>query len=181
MATFKRRHNHEHISDKTEARWPLRLIRGCFDDVWRALKAAGIVDSGGTVIIGGGGSGGGGSSVPLTAFDVDWVANGPYRADDSVDGAWVVPTDCAISKIKVWRGVAGRAGTTILDVKRNGSSLYSTPANRPTIAYSDGDDFALSCILPDVLTLAENDKITIDTLTKETGSPRDWRLSLEAA
>lgn len=184
MPAFRRRHDPAKISNLVEGRFPLRLIRLCLVELWAALESAGIVDGGGTVVVGGGsgsggGSGGGGSSLDTQPHE--WVANGPYRVDTEVDGGWRVPRDMSITSIGLWRGVAGTSGTTVLDVNRNGSSLYATQANRPKVYAAAGDNATQACPLPDVVTLAEGDWITVDTDEQEAGVPRGWRLTMEAA
>jgi len=177
MATA-RKFNPARVSDKTEGRFPLRLIRLCLMELyglWDNVTAA----FGGAP--GSPGSGGGPASELATRIQVPWCANGPIRVDTDVDGAWVVPTACEIARLRLWRDVAGSAGSTILDLKRNGSSLYATQANRPTILASAGNGAIQDCILPDVVSLAADDVITVDTAAKESGVPRNWRLTLEAA
>lgn len=186
MPSFKRKYDPDKLPNLVEDRYPLRPLNLCVRELYRILQDAGIMTGSTIVVSGGGSSGGGGSSLGFTTFDVEWVANGPYREDEAVDGGWSVPTACTIQKLRLWRGTAGRSGSTILDINRTPAggtkqSLYSTQANRPTIRYTDGDDFVLDCVLPDVVTLAEDDVITVDTDAKEAGLPQHWRLTMEAA
>lgn len=135
---------------------------------------------------GSGGSGSGTAAGLATRVYFDWCANGPYRVDTIVDGAAPVPTDCKITKVYMWRTTPGTAGSTILDLKvvRTGatsaSTLYTTTANRPTIAYNSAFN-VLNCSLPDVLSLFAGDSIYADTIQKDSGVPQHWRLRVEAA
>lgn len=175
MPSVRFKYDPAKVSRLVEGRYPLEPIRLRLIELYRLLRDPVSIFGGGT---GSGGTGTGPAAELATRVNVDWVANGPYRVDDSVDGAWVVQTACEVRSISLWRGVPGTSGSTVLDLKRNGSSLYLTTANRPTLTYAQE---ATPCNLPDAIALAAQDVITVDTLTKETGSPRDWRLSLEAA
>lgn len=121
-------------------------------------------------------SGGGGSG----KFQNRFVANGPYRIDSSVDGGYISPTGFTISGIYLYRTTAGTSSSTILDLNKNGTTMYTTQANRPTIAFNDGDN-KVSCALPDVTAISAGDVITIDIDQIEGGTPKDVMLIIEGA
>ena len=51
---------------------------------------------------------------------------------------WVAPTDMRILDVIVNSGAAGTGGTsTIIDVNVNGTTIYGTQANRPTLLVAD--------------------------------------------
>jgi hypothetical protein len=58
--------------------------------------------------------------------------------------------------------------------------MYTTQGNRPTIAYNDADK-KVDCALPDVVTIAAGDIITIDIDQKETGTPTDLIVLIQGA
>jgi hypothetical protein len=96
-----------------------------------------------------------------------WAANGPYIVDTSVDGAWIVPSTVTITKIKLWRRTAGTSGTTTVAILLNGASqstLSVTTANGPN--FTSSATVSIACV--------ENDKITIDCTSAETGTPLDY-------
>ena len=177
MVTLKRRFDPDKISDRADGPYPLRLIRLCLRELWSILQAP-------TSIFGGApgapGSGSGSGSTLATRIQQRWVANGPYRVDTAVDAAWVVPTAIEVSGVWLYRGNAGTSGSTTLDLNRNGSTMYTTQANRPSIAYNDSD-LIVNCPLPDIISLAVGDKVTVDTDQIEAGRPSDWTLTLEGA
>jgi len=109
---------------------------------------------------------------------VQWRANGPYRVDTSVDGAWIVPTACEVKQVWLHRLTAGTSSSTILDLNRNGSTMYLTQANRPTIAFDDAD-LKVSVALPEIVSLALGDIVTVDTDQVEAGAPQSWTLTIE--
>jgi hypothetical protein len=56
-------------------------------------------------------------------------------------------------------GTAPTGASVIVDVNKNGTTLFTTQANRPTIAASA---FADTASVPDVVTVAAGDYITVD-------------------
>lgn len=177
MPSVRRKWDPDKISDKADAKLnPLRLIRNCIRELWGVIENPVQIFGGGA---GTTGTGSGPASELATRIQVDWVANGPYRVDDSVDGAWVVPTACEVSKLYLWRGTAGTSGSTVIDLNRNGSTMYVTQANRPTLDYDAGE--VTPCNLPDDVTLVAGDVVTIDCDEKDSGLPMNFRLTLEAA
>jgi len=113
-------------------------------------------------------------------FQHRWTANGPFIVGTDVDGAYI--SDSAFSILGVWlyRGTAGTSSNTIVDIHKNGTTLYTTQANRPTIAWNDADK-KVDCALPDVVTVAAGDVITIDIDQKETGTPKDLIVLIQGA
>lgn len=109
-----------------------------------------------------------------------WAANGPYRVGTDVDGAYISDTGFTITGVWIYRTVAGTASSTILDLNKNGTTMYSTQGNRPTIAFNDGDK-KVDCTLPDITSVAAGDVLTIDIDQIESGKPRDIILVIEGA
>lgn len=73
---------------------------------------------------------------------------------------WIVPFACTIVDVRAYAGVTAPAGSTaIFDVNKNGTTLFTTQGNRPTIA--DGGS-ASSTTLPDVTALAAGDRLSYD-------------------
>jgi len=122
----------------------------------------------------------GGSFTEATRMQVAWRANGPYRVDTAVDGAWVVPTAMQITSVWLWRETAGTTSSTILDLNRNGVTMYADQSLRPTIAFDD-TSLAVGCALPTALSLVTGDIVTVDTDQIEGGRPENWTLTIEGA
>lgn len=161
-------------------------IAEAFEIVRRCLREISRVITGVLAPPGSGGSGGGGAAGLATRIQHSWCANGPYRVDTAVDGGWVVPTAMSITSVKLFREVAGTAGTTTLDLNRKSvgsatfTSLYTTQSNRPAISYSD-TDLSVDCALPDVVALLPDDVLWPDTDAKESGLPQNWKLTIEGS
>jgi hypothetical protein len=172
-----RRYNPDGISDQIAGRYPLRLVRLCLQELYRLLGLSNQTTQTLGSLPGSPGSGSGPGSLLATRELNHWTGNGPYRVDSNVDGAWVATTAMNISGLNFWRRVSGTAGSTVLDLKLNGSSMY-TATPRPTVI--PGQQIGTAPV-PDVTHIAVGDAITVDVLSVESGRPSDWRLTLEGA
>ena len=70
-----------------------------------------------------------------------------------------VPFNMEITKVKAQVLAAPTGSSLILDINVNGSSIYTTQANRPTIT---AGDYLIEAELPDDVSLETDDMITID-------------------
>jgi len=71
----------------------------------------------------------------------------------------VAPCALAIVKVKVVVKTAPTGAALIVDVNKNGTTIFTTQGGRPSIAAGDTQDDSDT---PDVTALAEGDKLTID-------------------
>jgi len=79
-------------------------------------------------------------------------------------GADKAPTICApctltIIKVKICVKTAPTGAALTVDVNKNGTTIFTTQGGRPSIAAGDTTDDSDT---PDVTSLAEGDKLTID-------------------
>ncbi len=72
---------------------------------------------------------------------------------------FIVPMALTITDVRLTVDVAPVGAALIGDIHKNGTTLYTTQANRPTIA--DGT-LAVTAALPDTVTLALGDKLSLD-------------------
>jgi hypothetical protein len=72
---------------------------------------------------------------------------------------WVVPFAATITDVRAYIGTAPVGSTFILDCNKNGTTLFTTQGNRPTIA--DGGN-ASTTTAPDVTALAAGDRVSVD-------------------
>lgn len=131
-----------------------------------------VSDSGGV------GSWGAASSL-ATRVQFQWRANGPYQVDTGVDGKIRVPTGMTITSVRLYRVTAGSSGSTIVDLNKNGTTMYTTQANRPTVTAAGGNDQSSGGTLPDVVAVAAGDVLSADTDQIEDGTPSDYVLIIE--
>ena len=97
---------------------------------------------------------------------------------ENIDGALATGTDVAayvapgvgtIVAVYIRCKNKGSAGSTIVDVHKNGTTIFTTQASRPTLLFNDADGVAKSGT-PDVTTVAENDVFTFDIDGVATGA-----------
>jgi hypothetical protein len=73
---------------------------------------------------------------------------------------FAVATACTITEVYLMVGTAPGSGKTFTcDVNKNGTTIFTTQANRPSIADTATEDTSGT---PDVTALAKNDKLTVD-------------------
>ncbi len=71
-----------------------------------------------------------------------------------------VPFDGVITRVTATVGTAPTGASLIVDVNLGGTTIYTTQANRPTIAVTEQD--ALNVTAPDVTEVSKDDVLTLD-------------------
>lgn len=104
---------------------------------------------------GGGGTSSGGGGNPF------WYIDGALTTYENVWSSYIMTSTGTISYAYIHCKDTGTSGNTIVDINKNGTSIFTNQANRPTLAYDDVDKIAKSGI-PDVVDLDENDILTVD-------------------
>lgn len=111
---------------------------------------------------------GGGGGLGVISFRAD----GYYRIAVGID-PYVVRDTLTISEVVLHRSVAGTSSSTIIDVHKNGTTIFTTQANRPEIAFGGGDDQTV-VKTPDVISLISGDILTVDIDQVEGGNPQGF-------
>lgn len=93
------------------------------------------------------------------------------------DGVWLAPLAGTIARVTLYRRTAGSGSSVIIDLNKNGTTVYTTQGNRPTITAASGND-QTSTTTPDVLSFAQGDRFEWDVDQIETGVPLDLTLIL---
>lgn len=70
-----------------------------------------------------------------------------------------VPRNCTIDKVYIYVKTAPTGSSIIVDVNKNGTTIFTTQTNRPEIATGNNSDESGT---PDVTSLAKNDILTVD-------------------
>lgn len=106
-----------------------------------------------------------------------FFGTGRYRVSSGVD-VQEAGDDFTIAYVVLRREIAGSSGTTLIDVLKNGVSIWNVnPGNRPSITAASGDDQRVTAI-PDVTSIASTDRLEVEIVTVESGSPQDLVVEL---
>ena len=91
----------------------------------------------------------------------------------TVKWEWIVPIDCRILDVICDSETAGSGGTSdIIDVNKNGTTIYTTQANRPTLLAADTGMFT-EAGEPEIVSLLAGDILSFDVdQIATTGSAR---------
>lgn len=103
-----------------------------------------------------------------TADDIPTYAQ-TYRTETfTIPGTLIVgtgqarlyfPRSCEIENVLAGVGTAPTGSTIIFDVNKNGTTIFTTQGNRPTIAISGFSD---TSSIPDVTSMGNGDYLTVD-------------------
>lgn len=74
-------------------------------------------------------------------------------------GGWIAPFACTLVGYRLRVDTAPTGATLIVDVNKNGTTMFTTQGARPTVAISGNDG---TTTLPDVVAVAAGDRITFD-------------------
>lgn len=119
--------------------------------------------------------GGGGTAVDTYR----WAVNGKPAVQTNIDGAWIAPRAGTITRITLFRRTAGSSGSTTVDVNINGTTVYTTQGNRPTVTQAGGANLIDATTDMDVTAVAQNDRLECDVDVVEAGNPQDIDIILE--
>jgi hypothetical protein len=100
--------------------------------------------------------------------DYSFIVDGRLAVATNVPNAFIVTKDMEISACYIYCKTPGAASSTVVDVNKNGVTIYTTQANRPTLAWDDANGWASS--VPDILIFAAGDVITLDIDQVATGA-----------
>ena len=117
---------------------------------------------------------GGGQDTQTFSFKL----SGRPKVESKFDVAWIAPRACTIQKIELYRRKAGTSGSITIDVNKNGTTVFTTQSNRPSIAFSDGDD-ATNIGVPNITSMALGDRIESDIDAIELGNALDLSVMIE--
>ena len=102
--------------------------------------------------------------------DIEDLTAGVIGASWNIDGAlvvladvgeqWVMPEACTIVEVIAVVKENGAANSTIVDVHKNGVTLFTDQGDRPEIAHDDADNYDVG--VPDITAIAQYDEITLD-------------------
>ncbi len=91
--------------------------------------------------------------------ETSFYFGGPLQQSTNNGGGWIAWEDANIIGIRATLDIAPQGAPVVLDIKREGESLYTNPSDRPT--FLSGQDEIIAT-LPDNVLVEENDEITVD-------------------
>lgn len=94
--------------------------------------------------------------------------NGVLSVATNVPNAFVFPNAATISEWYVYLKTTGSAGSSIFDIHKNGTTIFTTQANRPTVAFNDANGWAVAT--PDITSFVAGDVLTFDIDQAATGA-----------
>lgn len=90
-------------------------------------------------------------------FAAAFFIEGAATLDDDIIQV-LIPRDCEIELVKVYSTVAPTGTTLIVDVYKNGVTIFTDPSKRPEVAINE---FAADSDVPDVVSLSAGDRIRV--------------------
>lgn len=93
---------------------------------------------------------------------------GALATATGVGGAWIAEQDGEIESFLIYCRNNGSSGSTIVDVNKNGTTIFSTSGNRPT--FGNTDTAPVESARPDVYTFVKGDVFTFDIDAIATGA-----------
>src|SRR5256885_15622251 len=97
-----------------------------------------------------------------------------------VKDRWESPFNGEVVSVAAVVGTAPTGATAILDLKKNGVTMFTTAANRPTIPISATESATEPSADPDVTTFAAGDTLTLDIIQGgATGAGSDAERTVE--
>lgn len=103
----------------------------------------------------GGGTAGGGGAGDLYAY-----IDGALSVSTEVV-SWLAPRTMTLELVYIYCVDPGSASSTIVDVNLNGTTIFTTQANRPELAFDDANGWAVSGT-PELLDVVEGDVLSFD-------------------
>ena len=94
---------------------------------------------------------------------------GSLTVTAGVGGVYISPDGRTIDSVYIHCKDPGTAATTTVDVHKNGTTIFTTQANRPQLAWDDANSVAKSGA-PDITSMVENDVLTFDIDAMGTGA-----------
>lgn len=92
--------------------------------------------------------------------------------NNNVDGGVLIPFNGTINSVSLYRRIAGTADSTIVDIHKNGTTIFTNQGKRPAIAYDDPDKKIIITDI-DVTSVTSGDIFSCDIDGIETGFSED--------
>ena len=94
-------------------------------------------------------------------------AHGYLRIKTGID-PYIAKKNYTILNVSMFRDNSGTSGSTTIDINKNGATIFTTQANRPSIVFSSGDNQTVVAT-PGITSISQGDIITFDIDVVEEG------------
>jgi len=84
------------------------------------------------------------------------------------DRPWVAPRACTLGRTFVAMGDGPTGSAAVFDIRKNGTTIYTTSGNRASVADGSTDDESGD---PDVTSMAKGDKLTVEVVSVGSTTP----------
>jgi hypothetical protein len=99
-----------------------------------------------------------------------FIIPGTAATGTDVAGTWFAPDAITIDEVDLFADTAGATNATTIDVNLDGTTIFTTQGNRPSLSDTATSDLSN---VPDVTSATEGQKITIDIDAVTTTAPTD--------
>ncbi len=123
------------------------------------------------------GSGSGLTGLTGGTVIVSYRLMGVLLAKTNIDGGMYIPFAGTVVSVSLYRGTAGSSGSTLVDIHKNGTTVFTTQGNRPTLAFGAGQKVTVTNM--DVTSVSAGDVFTCDVDQIDAGNPEDVIVVLE--
>ena len=108
-----------------------------------------------------------GGAVVSTVENPTFYIGGALIVASGVGPTIVVGNTSTITEVYAYVNTTGSAGSTIIDIHKNGTTIFTTQANRPTIAHNASNKVVA---IPNITSLVDGDILTLDIDSIATGA-----------
>ncbi len=90
---------------------------------------------------------------------IHWYVDGHLESSSVIVRSYVAPRDMTIRKIFMMLEQLGTSGTTTIDIRKNGTTIFTNPTSKPSLAYNASN--SVTSAVPDVTSVSEGDILTL--------------------
>jgi hypothetical protein len=90
---------------------------------------------------------------------IHWYVDGYLESDSVIVRSYVAPRDMTIRKVFMMLEQLGTSGNTTIDIKKNGTTIFTNPTSKPSLAYNASN--SVTSVVPDVVNVSEGDILTL--------------------
>ena len=153
--------------------WGFQLEKASSPGVYVRTTTSSVAASKGTVT-----DGSPTDTGPGTRAVITYRLMGVAIPKTAVDGGAIIPFDGTIVSVNLYREVAGTSLNTIVDVNKNGTTIFTGQANRPTLVFNSSSK-KVTVTTIDIASVSAGDVLTCDIDQVDGGNPEDIVVTVE--